>query len=149
MSQKQDYIIWREKNGFFTALDKASNLFTWTLTTGKLLYNEPQTKDAEQQNIIDYEVYGADPKDISYTTNFHNQEDYTISLIKSRAPMSHMLVDNHPGFFNLDYAMSKIDRQLEKNKAGLVNVDSKVKPLGNDFLKVENEKMPIKILNSQ
>jgi hypothetical protein len=41
MSQKQDYIIWREKNGFFTALDKGSNLFTWTLTTGKLLYNEP------------------------------------------------------------------------------------------------------------
>ena len=41
MSYKQDYLIWREKNGFFTALDKRSNLLTWSLINGKLLYSEP------------------------------------------------------------------------------------------------------------
>ena len=40
MAQKHEYLIWREKNGFFTALDRRSNLLTWSLTTGKLLYSE-------------------------------------------------------------------------------------------------------------
>ena len=40
MGQKHEYLIWREKNGFFTALDKRSNLLTWSLITGKLLYTE-------------------------------------------------------------------------------------------------------------
>ena len=40
MSQKHSYIIWREKNGFFTALDRYDNLLTWSLLTGKLLYTE-------------------------------------------------------------------------------------------------------------
>jgi len=30
--------VWREKNGFFTALDKVGDLVTWSLLTGKLLY---------------------------------------------------------------------------------------------------------------
>jgi hypothetical protein len=94
-------------------------------------------------------VYRANAKDISYTTNFHNQEDYTISLIKSRAPISPVLINKHANLFNYEYAMQKINRQLEKNKEGLVNVDKKVKPLGNDFLQVDNDKMPIFILNSQ
>ena len=40
MSNKHDYLIWREKNGFFTALDRHSNLNTWSLATGKMLYSE-------------------------------------------------------------------------------------------------------------
>lgn len=40
MGQKSEYLIWREKNGFFTALDYFSNLLTWSLVTGKLLYQE-------------------------------------------------------------------------------------------------------------
>ena len=47
MGHKSEYLIWREKNGFFTALDQHSKLLTWSLVTGKLLYQEPQTnKDA-------------------------------------------------------------------------------------------------------
>ena len=42
MGPKDKYVIWRQKNGFFTALDKRSNLRTWSLLTGKLLYNEKQ-----------------------------------------------------------------------------------------------------------
>ena len=40
MGQKHEYLIWREKNGFFTALDKSGQLLTWSLITGKLLYTE-------------------------------------------------------------------------------------------------------------
>ena len=40
MGQKNEYLIWRQKNGFFTALDKTSHLLTWSLITGKLLYQE-------------------------------------------------------------------------------------------------------------
>ena len=38
MGQKYEYMIWREKNGFFTALDHNSNLLTWSLLTGEMLY---------------------------------------------------------------------------------------------------------------
>jgi len=40
MGQKHEYLMWREKNGFFTALDKKGKLLTWSLISGKLLYNE-------------------------------------------------------------------------------------------------------------
>ena len=41
MDHKLAYKIWREKNGFFSALDRHSNLLTWSNRTGKLLYSEP------------------------------------------------------------------------------------------------------------
>ena len=40
MSQKHEYLIWRQKNGFFTALDNQGELSTWSLLSGKLLYQE-------------------------------------------------------------------------------------------------------------
>ena len=40
MGHKSEYLIWREKNGFFTALDGQGDLLTWSLVTGKLLYRE-------------------------------------------------------------------------------------------------------------
>ena len=40
MGQRHEYLIWRDKNGFFTALDKQGELQTWSLLTGKLLYVE-------------------------------------------------------------------------------------------------------------
>ena len=44
MAQKNQYLIWREKNGFFTALDRRSRLMTWSIITGKHLYNEDVSK---------------------------------------------------------------------------------------------------------
>ena len=41
MGHKSEYLVWREKNGFFTALDQHGDLLTWSLITGKLLYREP------------------------------------------------------------------------------------------------------------
>lgn len=38
MGNKQDYLIWREKSGFFTALSTHGELYTWSNINGKLLY---------------------------------------------------------------------------------------------------------------
>ena len=41
MGPKTDYLIWRESNGFFTALSKKGNLTTWSIATGHILYSIP------------------------------------------------------------------------------------------------------------
>ena len=46
MGHKSEYLIWRERNGFFTALDRKNNLLTWSLITGRMLYREEQAKHA-------------------------------------------------------------------------------------------------------
>ena len=40
MDLKREYVLWREKNGYFTALDRRGELLTWSLINGKLLYTE-------------------------------------------------------------------------------------------------------------
>ena len=95
MGQKNEYMIWREKNGFFTALDRKSNLFTWSLASGKLLYSETQLEDASEDKIEDYEVYQADESDRTYTRNFYNFEDYSISLLRSEQVIDGDLAMKH------------------------------------------------------
>ena len=40
MGQKQEYLMWRQKDAFFTALDKRGTLLTWSLVSGQLLYTD-------------------------------------------------------------------------------------------------------------
>jgi len=40
MYEKDHYLIWREKNGFFTALDDAGDLHTWSMLTGRHLFEQ-------------------------------------------------------------------------------------------------------------
>lgn len=44
MKPKKNYLIWRSKNGFFTALDTNGELGTWSMITGDILYSEKLTK---------------------------------------------------------------------------------------------------------
>lgn len=39
MKEKESYITWRAKNGFFSALDNKGKLITWSMVTGNMLYN--------------------------------------------------------------------------------------------------------------
>ena len=84
MSQMQDYLIWREKNGFFTALNKQGKLTTWSTLTGKLLYKEWQTDEAVGEKIGKYEVFRSDNDDITYTRNYYNMRDRSITLLQSK-----------------------------------------------------------------
>ena len=65
MGQKNEYLVWRAKNGFFTALDRRSQLYTWSMLSGKMLYNEETPGDL--RHLEKYEVYKADDNDITYT----------------------------------------------------------------------------------
>ena len=106
MGQKDDYLIWREKNGFFSALDRKSNLKTWSMITGKLLYSEQQKFDGSERSLKSYDVYRSTDDDITYTTNFYNQEHMSLSLLKSRKP----IVDKNGVIIKND------DRILSKSK---------------------------------
>ena len=114
MGQKNEYMIWREKNGFFTALDRKSNLFTWSLTSGKLLYSETQVEDASEDQIEDYEVYQADEKDRTYTRNFYNFEDYSISLLRSEQVIDEDFASKHLKMGS-EEVMEKLEKQERKN----------------------------------
>lgn len=74
MGQKHEYKMWRQKNGFFTVLDRRGELLTWSMLTGKLLYIEDSTgKGAGSKDNLDkYEVYRSDADDITYTRDFYN-----------------------------------------------------------------------------
>jgi hypothetical protein len=37
MRPKKSYLIWREVNGIFTAMDAAKNIDAWIIATGKLV----------------------------------------------------------------------------------------------------------------
>ena len=89
MGQKYDYLAWREKNGFFSALDKQGDILTWSLLTGKLLYVEEQKQEeaGSKSNLRKYQVYRSDSNDVTYTRNYYNQKDRTIQLIYSPSPM--------------------------------------------------------------
>ena len=93
MGQKHEYMIWREKNGFFTALDRRSNLLTWSMVTGKLLYSEQQHGEGEEGKMAEYEVFRADERDITYTQDFYNQAESSLSLLKSKKPVGVQLED--------------------------------------------------------
>ena len=87
MGNKHEYVIWREKNGFFTALDRNANLVTWSLISGKMLYSE-KPDEMTKEMIQEYEVFRSDPDDITYTRNFYNSSHSSINLLKSVYPIT-------------------------------------------------------------
>ena len=70
--------MWREKNGFFTALNREGELLTWSLVTGKLIY---KLQGCSKEDMSGYSVYRADPDDHTYVRNYYNFEDRTIQLL--------------------------------------------------------------------
>ena len=76
-------MIWRQKDGFFTALDKSGHLFTWSVVTGSLLYTNvlEDNKDASKENLNGYKVYRSDPDDNNYTRDYYRFEDRTVQLL--------------------------------------------------------------------
>ena len=51
MGDKTDYLIWRQQEGTFTALDKKSlHVTVWSTVTGKIIKTEAQDKNEEFMN---------------------------------------------------------------------------------------------------
>ena len=40
IGHKQEYVIWRETKGYFSAFNQYGDLLTWSLGTGKLILSE-------------------------------------------------------------------------------------------------------------
>ena len=83
MGIKQDYLIWRESNGFFTAMNRSGILQTWSVCTGKLLY---YVTYEDYRNLNNYIVYAANEKDKSNLMNFTQLADHSISLVRRSYP---------------------------------------------------------------
>ena len=90
MENKHEYMIWREKNGFFTALNRRGVLKTWSILSGKLLYQiiQPDDSACSPDALAGYEVFKGDPQDITYTRNFYNLPDCSVNLLKSQEPFN-------------------------------------------------------------
>jgi len=56
MNEKSKYLIWREKNGFFSALHEDGHLHTWSVLSGEHLFEKKIDKNL--RNAIDgFKIY--------------------------------------------------------------------------------------------
>ena len=85
VSQKNEYLIWRENKGFFTAMMRDGTIQTWSLATGNKLYNIQTYKFGEMFN--NFEIYQTENADQSYKRDLTNYHDKSISLIISSKPV--------------------------------------------------------------
>ena len=80
MQPKQNYLIWRETAGVFTALDTEGRLQAWVIGTGKT------TKPLVTLGTIvldEYELYSCNKNDETYKQDWQQHSDMSISLLKS------------------------------------------------------------------
>lgn len=83
MRSKKNYLIWREKNDFFTALSSKCMLSTWSMSTGNLLYKR-NAKIIYKIDVADWEVYRSNKYDDNYCKDYYCFENRTITLLKDK-----------------------------------------------------------------
>lgn len=79
MKKKSEYLIWREKNGFFAAMDKDSVIYLWSMPGGDLI--DTKAVNLETQ---DYEIFQSAKDDDNYKRNYQDRIDRTVQLLKSK-----------------------------------------------------------------
>ena len=89
VSQKSDYLIWREKGGFFTAMNKEGVVQTWSLATGNKLYNV--TLPSFSHIFRDFNIYCANSDDKSYHSSYFNFKHSSLSLVMSNQPLTQFI----------------------------------------------------------
>ena len=90
MKSKGNYITWRAKNGFFSALDIKGKLITWSMVTGNMLYNKEVDyldlkNGVSDSGIItmsklrkDFKIFRSDDGDYTYCANYNEHDNYTL-----------------------------------------------------------------------
>lgn len=71
MRSKNNYLIWREKNDFFSALSTKGQLVTWSLATCDMLYKQDALRNFNIDVRGNWEVYRANSKDETYCKKFY------------------------------------------------------------------------------
>jgi len=80
MKPKDQYLIWREVNGIFTALNIDGELRAWVVATGKLT---KATVTICNIDLSGYTVYKSNYYDDSYCNNWQQHPLYSVALLKS------------------------------------------------------------------
>ena len=80
-------MIWREKGGYFTCMDKWGEIATWSIDTGNLMYKF-QSPNFSEKFFENFSPYAADKDDNSYHHKRMNFNDKTIQLIKCNDPIA-------------------------------------------------------------
>ena len=90
MQAKDNYLIWREKNGFFSAVDLQNYLTTWSVYTGRLLYRLKLYSDHQIEGSENYKtVWQMNDDDYQSCSamNYLNEKDYALNLIIQKRPI--------------------------------------------------------------
>lgn len=112
-----------------------------------MLYKEKMTQSGSIEDTNGYDVFRADPQDITYTQNFYNGSDSSINLWKGKKPLTANFAAQSKEISN-QYTEKKLSKQAEKNKAGLVNFDKDTPVLEDDIFKADPPKVKLSVLNS-
>ena len=77
-------------------------------------------------------MYRADQKNITYTQNFYDFADHSISLLRSKTPVDEDFAQTESRMSE-NILQRKLGKQFVRNKAGMVNVDRGVAKLEEDL----------------
>lgn len=104
--------------------------------------------DAAYKNIKEYEVYTADENDITYTQNFYNSKQSTISLLKSKPIINRPLLEQQDIVFNEPLLERMLKKGEVRNKDGTVKANKTILQLGEGLFKARDDSFNIRVLNS-
>ena len=114
----KEYLIWREKNGFFYAIDKEYHLCIWSLFTGELLYEKQLDRPVEITGNYSYDSirYLNTFSDVVEIPSKKDYADYSVNIVKAKR-YNHFLV------LKLQvYGDNQDDLNKEIKAAGLLQV---------------------------
>ena len=107
--------------------------------------------DGNASQIEKYEVYRSEDKDVTYTQNFYNLPDKSLTLLKARKPVE--LIKNKTSlaerskFMSENQVKNAWERQKLLNDEDMVGQDKNKRKLNQDLF-VSKGKIKIKIKNS-
>ena len=82
MEKKSKYIMWRSKNGFFSALNKKGVLYVWSMVTGALLYSRYDN----DYKFTGYLPYQSNENDSLYYSDYYSLSNHSLQLLKFKKP---------------------------------------------------------------
>lgn len=76
MRKKHHYLIWRDKNGFFSALDANGQFSTWSMVTGDVIFQQNMTDVTKK--VKNYEIFRDNENDETWVAGYQNHENHTL-----------------------------------------------------------------------
>ena len=138
MGPKTDYLIWRESNGFFTALSRKGNLTTWSIATGHILYSI--SVDSHLKEICkNFVLFSANKTDYSHLMGFNQHNNYSISLVRERLYKNKQVAHGYDD--NADKGQMKIKEAVGKKYHEKLKRQQTFKTQEQTLLEEKNQKI--------